>query len=188
MKRYIARHGLTAQLGALALLALCFVQTPLTAAGPMPQPMSDHRDGPLHLGHIGFVSGQTMRVSAAHVSTDSRQDQPPPVVRVGVWLFDAQGRVIAQSVEVQIPRNEFRSFDFDRAALNLPGEQGTGRLQVGARLVMHVAEPYHLTDDPNAMSFLVPSLELIENSTGRTTATVNNLKQIGLAWHNFEGR
>ena len=183
MKRYIARHALTAELAALALLTLCFVQPPLAAADPMPLPMRDHRDGPLHIGQIGFVVGQTLRVTVAYVSTDSRQDQTPPDVRVGVWLLDAQGRVIAQSLEVQIPRNEFRSIDFDRAKLNLPGEQGTGRLQVCARLVMHVAEPFDFTDDPNAVGFLAPSLELIDNSTGRTAATLNNLKQIGLASH-----
>jgi hypothetical protein len=106
----------------------------------------------------------------AHVETNSEQDQPPPDVRVGVWIFDARGRVIAQSVQAQIPRNEFRNFDFSRSALALPGEPGTGRLQVRARLVMQVAEPYHFTDDPKAIGSLVPSLEVIDDSTGKTVA------------------
>lgn len=196
MKRYIARATLLSKLPALALLTLCFVQpligahAPETAADPMPLPIYDHRDGSAHIPipPMGFVFGQTIRITVAHVRTDSGQDQTPPDIRVGVWLLDAQGRVIAQSEQLQIPRNEFRSFDFNRAALTLPGEPGTGRLQVHARVVMHVAEPYQFTDDPNATGLLVPSLELIDNSTGRTAAAcggscVNNLKQIGLAIH-----
>jgi hypothetical protein len=139
----------------------------------------------LDLGTVGFVPGQTLRLTVAHVSTDVEQNQTPPNVRVGVWLLDSSGRVIAQSAEVQIPRNEFSSFDFSRAAINVPGEPGTGRLQVTARLMMNVAEPYHFTDDPRATALLVPSMELIDNSTGGTAAGCgcNNLKQIGLASH-----
>lgn len=135
---------------------------------------------------LGLTPGQTLRVTLAHVSGPAVPDQPPPNVRVGVFILDSSGRMIAQSAQVQIPLNEFHSFDFNRAALSLPGEAGTGRLQVRARLVMNVAEPYNFTDNPNATSLLVPSLELIDNSTGRTAAGMccyNRLKQIGLAQH-----
>jgi hypothetical protein len=131
------------------------------------------------------VFGQTLRLTVAQASTDTGRQPLSPDVRVEVQLLDAQGRVIAQSAQAQILRNGFRSFEFNRAALNLPGEPGTGRLQVRARLVMNVAEPCQFTDDPKATGLLVPSLELIDNNTGRTTAHVNNLKQIGLALHNL---
>lgn len=135
---------------------------------------------------LGLTPGQTLRVTLAHVSGPAGQNQTPPDVQVGVWLLDSSGRVIAQSAQVPIPRNEFHSFDFNRAALGLPGEAGTGRLQVRARLMMNVAEPYRFTDDPRATFLLVPSLELVDNSTGRTAVgkcCQNNLKQLGLATH-----
>jgi hypothetical protein len=192
MKRDIARHISSTRLVALALVTLCFVQPPAvplataTSAGSLASPAYDHRDGPSHFDFppIGFVPGQTLRLTVAHVSGQAGQDQVPPDVSVGVWLLDSSGRRIAQSAEVQIPRNEFHFFDFNRAALNLPGEPGTGRMQVRARLVLHVAEPYHFTDAPKATALLAPSLELVDISTGETAAGIccaNNLKQIGIA-------
>jgi hypothetical protein len=194
MNHYRARQISISKLAMPALLALCFLQLPMIASAtkadvePLPSPAYDHRDGPCYIAFapIGLVFGQTLRITVAHVSGDAGQEQAPPDLRVGVWILDAQGRTIAQSAPVQIPRGGFHSFDFDRAALPLSGEPGTGRLQVSARLVMRVAEPYTFTDDPKAPAWIVPSLELIDNSTGRTAAGIcctNNLKQIGLATH-----
>ena len=189
MKRYLARHLSISRLFILALLTLCFVAPPFgsreteAAAVLLPSPRYDHTDG-IRLTcdppPIGFVPGERLRVTVAHVSRQAERNQSPPNVRVGVWLLDSSGRVIAQSAQVQVPLNEFRSFDFDRVALNLSGEPDTGRLQVRACQELHVDEPYHFTADPKGSSMLVSSLELIDNSTGRTTAHQNNLKQIGV--------
>lgn len=205
MKRYIARRSILAVTALALLLAFCFVQPPVgawampIAADPMLSPVDDHRDGPrFSLSPFGFVPGQTLRLTVAHVIGQAGQSQPPPDLNVGVWLLDSSGRVIAKSAQVQIPLKEFRYFDFRHETLNLPGEQGTGRLQVRALLMMNVAEPYHFTADPKATSLLVPTLEIVDNNTGRSTqnynpyitvdyledipgrTTANNLKQIGL--------
>ncbi len=187
MKRYIARHILLAKLAALALLTLSFVQPPVRARAPEststqatrtddnPPPPAQQtccRQRFVDVPPAGFVFGQTLRVTLAHVSGPAGQDQPPPNVQAGVWLLDSSGRVIAQSAQVQIPLNEFHSFDFNRAALPLPGEPGTGRLQVRARLVITVAPPYRITDDPRGTGLLVPSLELIDNNTGATKSAI----------------
>lgn len=179
MKRYIVRYVLIAKLAALALLTFCFVQPPIGArateasAGLMPSPAATPPASQRYVDvpPVGFVFGQTLRLSVAHVGTDTEQNQTPPNVRVGVWLLDASGRTIAQSAEVPISRHEFRSINFDRAPLHLVGEPGTGRLQVRARLVMNVAAPYQFTDNPQAaQGLLVPSLEIVNNSTGQTAA------------------
>lgn len=174
MKRYITRHRLIANLTALTLLTICFAQPPAGAyaleafAKPEPLPVNDHRDGILISNSVGFVPGQTLRMTMAHISREAGGQLPLPNVRVGAWLLDSSGRIIAQSGEVQIQPNKLHSFDFDRAAINLRGEPGTGRLQVSVRLDMHVDEPYHFTDDPKASGLLAPSLELIDNNTGRS--------------------
>ena len=211
MKRFIARRSILAVTALALLFAFCFVQPPVgarvmaTAADPFPLPADDHRDGPrFSLPPFGFVRGQTLRLTVAHVIGQAGQNQPPPDVNVGVWLLDSSGRVIAKSAQVQIPLEEFRYFDFKRETLNLPGEPGTGRLQVRALLMMNVAEPYHFTADPKASSMLVPTLEIVDNNTGMTRqnynpyitvdylenvpgrTTANNLKQIGLAIHHVE--
>ena len=138
MERYIARQNLITRLAGLGwrCSSLSCATANRSCRRPMPSPISDHRDGPILppsvpvLPPIGFVPGQTLRITVAHVSTESRQDQNPPDVRVGVWLLDARGRVIAQSDEIAIPPGEFRSFDFNRDSIPLAGEPGTGRLQV----------------------------------------------------------
>jgi len=213
MKSFIIRQTLFPQVALLALFIICFAQHSVSArlnnsvAETISLTVNDHRDGILISNPVGFVLGESLRMTVAQISSDDGQQSPSPSVRVGAWLLDSSGRMIAQSDEVKLPPNGFHSFDFDRAAINLSGEQGTGRLQVSVRLVMHVDEPYHFTDDPKATSFLVPSLEIINNGTGRTrqiynpyitvdyvensagrtaekgNSYANNLKQIGLGIH-----
>ena len=134
---------------------------------------------------VGIVPGQTLRATLFNLSSTGAETQHKPV-NGHIKIFDGSGNLLAQSPELVIPPGEFRSFDLNRAALNLPGEPGTGRVQVRARLVLDVAAPYHFTADGKVSSLLVPSLELIDNSTGRTAAKIqctNNLKQITLASH-----
>jgi hypothetical protein len=128
---------------------------------------------------MGIVPGQTLRATLLNPRSSGADD-----MHSRVKLFDANGSVIAQSAELVIPPGEFRSFDFNRDALSLPGERGTGRLQVRARLEVSTVDPSSLTTDPGASRLLAASFELIDNSTGHTTLKcLNNLKQIGLASH-----
>ena len=129
---------------------------------------------------IGFVPGQTLRVTLF----DPRSSGPA-YAPLRVKLFGPNGSLIAQSPELVIPPGTFRSFDFNRDMLRLPGELSTGRLQVRSRVEASTVDPSSSTADPGASGLLAASLELIDNSTGRTTLTCqNNLKQIGIGIHN----
>jgi len=90
-------------------------------------------------------------------------------VRARVKFFDESGNLIAQSDELVIPPGEFRSADLNRDALPSPGEPRTGRLQVRAHLEATTDAPSSVPTDPRATGLLAASLEIIDNSTGKTT-------------------
>jgi hypothetical protein len=125
---------------------------------------------------LGIAPDQTLRITVAHLPGRGGEHHEPPPVQVGVWILDASGHVLVRRDPVAIPRDHFRSFDFDRTVLPSPGEADSRRLQIRARLVVPAA-------DSRPTGLLVPTLELIDNGTGATTARIccaNNLKQIGL--------
>lgn len=106
---------------------------------------------------MGIIPGQTLRVSLFNPPSS---DSSRRAVGGHVKIFDGSGNLIAQSPELTIPSDEFRHFDFDRNALHLPGDLGTGRLQLRARLEM--------SGDSEGTAQLMPSLELIDNNNGRS--------------------
>jgi hypothetical protein len=188
MKCYLARHTAITKLVICALLTLCLVQPPVgarapesvvarvtaTATAPLPLLAYEHKDGPscepcFNTILIGFVPGQTLRISLFNspASGAGAGSQPTPV-HGHIKVFSRDNILLAQSAELVIPPSEFRSFDFNRAALNLPGEPGTGRLQVRARLVLRVAAPSRPTHEEKGAGAVVASWELIDNLTGRT--------------------
>ena len=117
---------------------------------------------------MGLAYGQALRVNAFYPGDPA--DQQRQSVRARARLYDANGALLAQSAEAAIAPGEFYSFDFDRADFALSGESGGGRLQMLVRLEASATDPYSFTQDPKAMGPLATSLELIDNSTGRTTA------------------
>ena len=171
MKSIFTRFNLIVGAAALVLLTLCLLQTPARAC--------DHRDGPVisayscGYGSIGLVHGQSLRVTLANLIELEGREQNPVEVFARVRLYDAQGRVIAQSAELRIPLNQFRSFYFNRAALPFPGEPGTGRLQMRVGVEVPSTEPYPLVRDARASGLLPTSLEIIDNSTGVTNVSSN---------------
>ena len=173
MKRYIALRILLAKLAALALLTICLLQLPVGArvralvADPMPLPADDHRDGPqFSLPPVGFVPGQTLRLNIFNPHDEEKGPTSLKTVAVHVTLFDARGNQIAQSAEVTISAGGFHSFDFNRNALPLAGEAGTGRVQTRAQVHYRTFSVV----DRSVIFSLHASIELIENITGRTTA------------------
>jgi len=60
--------------------------------------------------------------------------------------------------------------DFDRADIVASGESGDGWLQMLVSLEASVTDPSSFTQDPKSGGPLATSLELIDNSTVRTTA------------------
>lgn len=118
---------------------------------------------------MGLTHGQTLRVTAVHRGGAPRQWARPVGARAK--LYDANGILLAQSVEATIAAGAFHSFDFDRAALSPPGEPTSGRLQLRVRIELVPEDPWFVRD-PRATGLLDASLELIDNSTGGTAAAV----------------
>jgi hypothetical protein len=107
---------------------------------------------------LGLANGQTLRASVAHPSRGGGGG----LFRAHIFIDDASGNLIAESGELVIPSAEFRSFDLPRSALSLTGEPGTGRVQMAANIFLKF--------DPTISDSVSVTLELVDNSTGRTTA------------------
>jgi len=105
---------------------------------------------------MGIVPGQTLRVTLFNPPASEAEPSGQPSSG-HVKVFDGRGNLLAQSSKLAIPPGEFRSFDFDRAALHVSGEQGTNRAQVRIK-------PFF---DFKAER-LVRSVELVDNNTGKT--------------------
>lgn len=114
--------------------------------------------------HVGLVAGQSLRVN---VAGPSEGDLPFLTQAI---LLDAQGNQIAQSEEVAIAAGAFASFVFNRNDLALAGEAGTRRLQVAAGYRLRVEG----CDSPcSGRESVSASLELVDESTGRTTIMIS---------------
>jgi len=155
-------HVSIIRLGALALLVLCLFQPKVRA--------QEEVSLVFHTISWGMARGQTARFTIFNPSEPVNTELTRQVTFVEMMLMDARGAVIAQSDEIAIPPGEFFSFDFDRTDFALSGESGGGRLQMLVRLEASATDPYSFTQDPKATGPLATSLELIDNSTGRTTA------------------
>jgi hypothetical protein len=123
---------------------------------------------------VGLARGDLLRFTAFNpLKTESGRPNEP--ISLQLKLYDAHGHVIAESPQVEIPPGEFRSIDFNRDELPVPGEPGTGRAQVlyNVRYVLR---------DRNI--FAATSLEIVDSSTGRTTVLSSEpkLKHIGGFW------
>jgi hypothetical protein len=112
---------------------------------------------------IGFARDQRVRLTLTNPPPNAREagsEAQREPVNAHVKFFDENGNLIAQSDELIIPPGEFRSVDLNRAALNLPGEPGTGRVQVRARVIWETLQ---------LRSEFPASVELVDTSTGKTT-------------------
>lgn len=118
-------------------------------------------------GLVGLTYGQTLLVNALYPGDPADPQRRP--VRARVRLYDANGALLAQSAEATIAPGESYSFGFDRALIHAAGEPGSSRLPMRVSLEA-TRDPYSFTQDPKATGLLATSLELIDNSTERTTA------------------
>jgi hypothetical protein len=105
------------------------------------------RTGFLAFGMIGIASGETLRVSA--VSVNVAHDVP-----VELLLVDSQGNIVAQSADKLLPGHA-TSLDF-----HFPGAP------VGNRV--HVRALVRWTTDLGTDGYVIPSVEMIDDATGRT--------------------
>ena len=109
---------------------------------------------------VGFVPGQTLRVSARNPFDPSVGDGRRFKMLFAVTILLADGRVVAESDEIILDPGQFHFFDFDRAELPVAGEPG-GRLQT--RVIFKKLR----------LQAEFPSLiEIVDGSTGQTKATL----------------
>ena len=128
----------------------------------------------------GIVPGQTLRVSPFNPlssGSEAGSDAQSKSFSGHVKVFDASGNLIAQSADLVMAPGELRYFDIIRDALPLPGEPGTGRLQVLTEARISRTNPVQLE---NAVEvFYRSSYEVIDNSTGRTAAAIQHISYLG---------
>jgi len=140
MKLYIARHILMAKLAALALSALCFLQAPVRAQG-----MTEYK---VMFPSVGLAPGQSLRFTLFNPNGDP--------VRAQAQTHDAGG-VLVGLADGSVRAGAFLSFDFNRSDIPLPGELGTGRIQLRPSVRLTFSE----TINP-----VVASMEIIEVRDG----------------------
>lgn len=159
------RRSLIAKLAACGLLALSLVQSNARASQPSIMSATEGRPTVYTVtfqGTLGLARGQTLRITGSNGNEPGSRGGREPM-RALATLYDAHGNPIAESAEAEIPAGEFRSIDFDRDDLDLAGEPGAGRIQVRAQI------RYRFLSIVDRTQLSPPSLELIENTTGRTT-------------------
>jgi hypothetical protein len=139
---------------------------------------------------FGMARGQTARFTVFNPNEPEHKSELIRQISLVVDMMDQQGSLIAQSAAIEIPPGEFRSIDFNRDALLLPGEPGTGRLQ--ARPVLRIAfarsalQGFDVMDQQGCgehgtacasvsitnIPRLMDSIEIIDNLTGKTTVVM----------------
>jgi hypothetical protein len=111
---------------------------------------------------VGIIPGQSLRISIGN-HTISESDASGIA---NVKIIDSNGSVIGQSDELLVPQGGFRSFEFCRSSVSLPGELSTGRLQVRVEVSVSLRRRNLITTH----SFDVLA-EVVDSLTGRTTAS-----------------
>ena len=108
------------------IVLLTVLSFQLTAGSqPLAQDITTTKTGATAL--VALAPGDTLRFTAFNPAPAGEVGEP---ISMQMKLYNEQGRVIATSAEVVIPRGEFRTTFFRRDELHLAGEPGTGILQV----------------------------------------------------------
>ena len=105
-----------------------------------------------------IIPAQSLRFNVGNLSTLKWGCES---VRAQVKLYDAQGKVIARSQEVEVPCGHFHTFNFDRDDLPLAGEPDTGRLQVRAGIQVLLMD-----GSVRPVKYFPVSMEVMDNRTG----------------------
>jgi hypothetical protein len=110
-----------------------------------------------HHAPIGFIPGQRLSYTFFNPNEEGSQS-----VRVQAYIYDATGRLLAQTNPVELMPGESYTSHINRDDLLVAGEEKTGRLQVRAGI--QVA----LMDGSVRPVKLSVSMEVVENRTGVT--------------------
>ena len=107
---------------------------------------------------IGFYPGQKFRYSFFYPKEEG--DQP---VSVTTYVYDSYGNLLRQTDPVVLQPGDLHVLDIDRDDLRVPGEEGTGRLQVRAGIQVAAMDG---SVRPVKLSV---SMEVVNNRTGSTS-------------------
>ncbi len=127
-------------------------------------------------GLIGIANGQSLRVNALNLGT--RSSTPATGCEVTLQFLNAKGVVLRESV-VQLPAGQGASFDLHRAQVS----DQPGRASVRAVLLFGFAgggAPPGPDARQNFDCNIVPTLELIDDATGRTTLVLTDTRPLPL--------
>lgn len=122
-------------------------------------------DQPVNVSH-----GQTLRFTWTNLNDYEPQKRVFEPVHVQVKLRTSDGSVITQTEVPPVGAGQFQFFDFSRDELNVPGEAGTGRLQVLLEATVEFRRRNHATtlsmdlDRPGSSN----AVEILDTLTGRT--------------------
>jgi hypothetical protein len=106
---------------------------------------------------IGFIPGQRLSFSILN------PEEGGAPVRAQAYIYDATGRLITRSAEVDLRPGQSDTFDFNRDDLHVAGEEGTRRLQVRAEIKVVLM-------DGSVRFFKLPVwMEVVDTRTGATT-------------------
>ena len=111
------------------------------------------------LAPISFMPGE--RLSYTFFNPNEEGSQP---VRVHAYVYDATGRLLAQTDPVELRPGECYTSNINRDDLRVAGEEGTGRLPVG--IGIQVASMDGSARNVN----LHVSMERVDNRTGISSA------------------
>lgn len=127
-------------------------------------------------GFLGLAEGQSLRVNALNLG--NRSSTPASGCEVTLRFLNAKGSVLRESV-VQIPVGQGASLDLRRSQVS----DQPGRTSVRAVLLFGLAgggAPPGPEVRQNFDCNIVPTLEMFDDSTGRTTLVLTDTRPLPL--------
>lgn len=127
-------------------------------------------------GLLGMAEGQSLRINALNLG--SRSSTPASGCEVTLRFLDAKGLVLREKV-LQLPVGQSAFFDLRRAQIS----DQPGRASVRAVLLFGFAgggAPPGPDVRQNFDCNIVPTLELVDDASGRTTLVLTDAKPIPL--------
>jgi len=130
----------------------------------------------LSFGMIGITAGQTLRLSVANTLPASDRSSEPPRVTLtfldsdGQRLRNRDGSIVRRAVQLDSGQTTFLDLNFDDVIA------GPARLEL--RAVVVVQTPTAAGTNALPVDPCVPSVELVNNQTRRTSLTLNGLPAV----------